>query len=123
MKKLISSITLLFFAYALNAQTIPTTTVTGSLKINDSLSVSNNISAADVKANGEIISKDTMRAEKDVKVAGNVSIAGKLGVHGVTVLDDDLYAKTLNIGTFGNSAQINAVTNGAARIIYFWANL
>ncbi len=78
-----------------NAQSIPTTTITGNLKVNDSLHVIHNISTAgDVKATGEIIAKDTMRAEKDVLVDGNVAIDGYLKVG-----SDAFFKNSLNLST------------------------
>jgi hypothetical protein len=90
MKKIITTAlflgTLLFEA---NAQTIPTSTVTGSLKINDSLNVTNNIQTAgdvsatgNITATGEVTAKDTLRAQKDIIVDGNAKIAGTLDVTG-----------------------------------------
>jgi hypothetical protein len=75
--------------FEVNAQTIPTSTVTGSLKINDSLNVTNNIQTAgdvsatgNITATGEVTAKDTLRAQKDIIVDGNAKIAGTLDVTG-----------------------------------------
>ena len=78
-------ILLMLLSMPLFSQTVPTMTVPGNLKVNDSLHVVNNISTAgDVKATGEIISKDTMRAEKDVIVDGNAVIRNNLVVAGAS---------------------------------------
>jgi|GEM_PF-3305706 len=90
MKKIISTVLLLItLLFEANAQTIPTTTVTGSLKINDSLNVANNIQTAgdvsatgNITATGELTAKDTLRAQKDIIVDGNAKIAGALDVTG-----------------------------------------
>lgn len=67
--------------YAQN--TIPTTTVSGCLKVTDTLNVTNAIqSAGRITSSGEMVAKDTMRAEKDVIVEGNVKVAGKISVSG-----------------------------------------
>jgi hypothetical protein len=87
MKKiLLSSFIVIASLCNTNAQnTIPTTTVTGALKINDSLRVNKNITAK-----GEILVKDTLRAKKDVIVDGNVNIDGKIKVKGNARFKDDV---------------------------------
>jgi hypothetical protein len=80
---LISSVICSLSVHAQN--TIPTTTVTGALKINDSLNVSKNITAK-----GEVMVRDTLRAKKDVLVDGDVNIDGKLKVKGNTRFKDDV---------------------------------
>lgn len=69
--------------------TIPTTTVSGCLKVTDTLNVTNGIKSlssitayGDMVASGEMVAKDTMRAEKDVVVDGNVKVAGDILVNG-----------------------------------------
>ncbi len=105
MKKIISTAlflgTLLFEA---NAQTIPTSTVTGSLKINDSLNVTNNIqttgdvsATGNITAIGEVTARDTMRAQKDIIVDGNAKIAGALDVTGT------ISTSNLKVGPIGFS--------------------
>ena len=107
MKKLITTAlfigTLLFEA---NAQTIPTSTVTGSLKINDSLNVTNNIQTSgdmsatgNITATGEVTAQDTMRAQKDLIVDGNAKIAGAITVVGSTNLLGGLTVSGLNQAT------------------------
>ena len=88
MKKLLSiTIVCLAISMTLQAQTVPTTTITGNLKVNDSLHVVNNISTAgDVKATGEVVAKDTMRAQKDILIDGNAVVGGNMKVAGTTSL-------------------------------------
>jgi outer membrane lipopolysaccharide assembly protein LptE/RlpB len=76
MKKiLLTSFVLTACLFRINAQnTIPTTTCTGALKINDSLNVNRDIMAnGDITSRGEVVSADTMRAQKDVIVDGNTN--------------------------------------------------
>jgi len=102
MKKLSLTIIIALINFTfLRAQTIPTTTITGNLKVNDSLHVVNNISTAgDVKATGEIISKDTMRAEKDVLINGNASVGGNLKVAGTTTVGNLRVGGNLSFGPY-----------------------
>lgn len=72
----------------LQAQTISTTTIPGSLRVNDSLQVAHNIrSAGNIRASGEMVAQDTMRAQKDVIVDGNANIGTNLTVSGNTKLN------------------------------------
>ena len=100
MKKIIIAFTALISIGATAQNTIPTTTVTGALKINDSLRVNRTITAK-----GEVIVKDTLRAKKDVLVDGNVNINGKLKVQGnVRFKDDARFDKGFTFdGTYGMS--------------------
>jgi cytoskeletal protein CcmA (bactofilin family) len=83
--------------------TIPTTTVTGALSVNDSLKVTRHISTdGNVISKGEIVSKDTMRAQKDVLVDGNVAIGGKLKVDGKSFFKNDITIKKSIIFDGGN---------------------
>ncbi len=101
---LLGTIAILSLNTNVTAQTVATTTITGNLKVNDSLHVVNNISTSgDVKATGEIIAKDTMRAQKDVIVDGNVSVGNNLKVAGTTFLSGDLYANDLKLGNSTSS--------------------
>lgn len=80
----------LSFAITMNlqAQTVSTTTISGSLRVNDSLQVLHNISSkGDITSTGEIVSMDTMRAQKDVLVDGNAQIGNNLLVSGSTELN------------------------------------
>ena len=85
---------------SLNAysQTVPTTTITGSLKINDSLNVSNNITATDIHALGEMTVTNDLKAEKDVRIDGNTKIVGDIVVEGVTNLSGGAYTSELMLG-------------------------
>lgn len=87
-------ITILFLivVYNLKSQnTIPTTTVTGALKINDSLNVNKDITAiGDITSKGEVISTDTMRAQKDVIVDGNAKIGGDLSIAGKSIFEQEV---------------------------------
>lgn len=49
---------------SLYSQTAPTTTITGSLKVSDSLNVSKNLEAADITSHGEMIAKDVIARRK-----------------------------------------------------------
>jgi hypothetical protein len=94
MKKQISiAISFLAISIASQAQTVPTTTITGNLKVSDSLHVINNISTkgsvsavGDVTATGEVVAKDTMRAQKDILIDGNAVVGGNMKVAGTTSL-------------------------------------
>ena len=93
MKKLILSISI-FLGLTAYAQTIPTSTVTGSLKINDSLNVVNDIkSNGDITAIGEVTATDTMRAQKDLLIDGNAKIGANLSVLGNSTFNGSLLAK------------------------------
>lgn len=77
----------ILMACDLHAQTVSTTTISGSLRVNDSLQVLNNItSTGDITTAGEIVAKDTVRAQKDVLVSGNAQIGNQLQVFGNTEL-------------------------------------
>lgn len=105
------------FGFSINAQnTIPTTTCTGALKVNDSLSVSKNITASgDITSTGEVVSKDTLRAQKDIIVDGNAKIAGDLYVNGNTTLNGLLTAtKGINLDNSANSViSFSTTTSGS----------
>lgn len=78
----------LISALNLKAQTVSTTTISGSLRVNDSLRVLNSItSTGDITSSGEIVARDTMRAQKDVLVDGNAQIGTNLLVSGNTELN------------------------------------
>lgn len=82
--------------------------------------VVNNISTAgDVKATGEVISKDTMRAEKDIKVAGNVSVQGNISVEGITNLKGGVIVPTIFLGTTSASFPISTAQQGTTKILAF----
>lgn len=73
----------LITAIGLQAQSVSTTTISGSLRIMDSLQVSRNINTmGNITSSGEVVAMDTMRAQKDVLVDGNASIGNNLNVSG-----------------------------------------
>lgn len=86
-------IMMVLFSTVSQAQnTIPTTTCTGALKINDSLSVQMNIKTeGNITSSGEIVSKDTVRAAKDVLVDGNIKVDGNLSIGGDTKFAGRVY--------------------------------
>lgn len=87
MKTTVSTLFLFLATACVQAQTAPTATISGSLRINDSLQVLNNITAAgDIMSTGELIAKDTVRAQKDVLVGGSAAISSNLSVSGNTQL-------------------------------------
>jgi hypothetical protein len=88
MKKIILSMSIFFGLNAYSQNTIPTTTVTGALKINDSLNVNKNI-----VGKGEITAVDTLRAKKDIIVDGNAIVDGKLKVSGKSTFKNDIIIK------------------------------
>jgi cytoskeletal protein CcmA (bactofilin family) len=94
-KNLFSVVIILISIISVKAQnTIPTTTVTGALSVNDSLNVTRHITAnGNVTSKGEIIARDTMRAQKDVIVDGNVTVGGKLKVDGNSIFKGWIRAK------------------------------
>lgn len=67
----------------LQAQSVSTTTISGSLRIMDSLQVSRNINTtSNITSSGEVVAMDTIRAQKDVLVDGNANIGNNLNVSG-----------------------------------------
>lgn len=87
-----------FSAYSQN--TIPTTTCTGAMKINDSLNVNKDIMAlGDITSKGEMVATNTMRAmenviaSKDIKVEGSVYIGDKLNVAGQSIFEKEIILK------------------------------
>ena len=97
MKKLVLTISIICSLNAYSQNSIPTTTVTGALKIDDSLRVNKSITAK-----GEIIVKDTLRAKKDIIVDGNVNIGGKLKVDGKSTFKNDIIIKKSILFDAGN---------------------
>lgn len=102
MKKIIySTIFIAGSFFIVKAQnTIPTTTCTGALKINDSLNVNKDITAlGDITSKGEVVSTDTLRAKedviasKDVKVDGSVYVGDKLNVAGQSTFEQEIFLK------------------------------
>ena len=121
MKKIISVIlTLLgFYSYS---QTITTTTINGSLKVNDSLNVSRNIEAEDIKSRGEIVAQDDMRAEKDILVTGNGEIGGNLKVFGTSRLVGSVLTPTMLIGNATDNISISMQNLQGGKVLAFGFN-
>lgn len=89
--------------------TIPTTTCTGAMKINDSLNVNKDITAnGDITSKGEVTSTDTLRAmqdvvaSKDVKVDGSVYVGDKLNVSGQSTFEQEMIVKKSILFDSGN---------------------
>lgn len=109
MKKLSTIIIVLLSAKTFSQNTIPTTTCTGAMKINDSLSVQMNIKTeGNITSSGEMVAKDNMRAEKDVIVDGNIKVDGDLIVGGETKFAGRVYLPGTTTQTA--SAQIDPCT-------------
>jgi len=115
----------LFPVYSEAQNTIPTTTCTGALKINDSLNVNKNISAVgdittqgDVTTQGEVISKDTMRAQKDIIVDGNAKIAGDLTIAGKSTFDQEITINKSVLFTGGNEFSFTPATSSTPSKFY-----
>jgi hypothetical protein len=119
MKKLITlTFSCIVATISLKAQTVPTTTITGNLKVSDSLHVINNISTkgsvsavGDITATGEVTAKDTMHAQKDVLVDGNVVVGGDMKVAGTTSVSN------LNITGSVNFASQPATINPCLQLL------
>ena len=104
--------------YAQN--TIPTTTCTGALKINDSLNVNRDITAVgDITSKGEIVSLDTMRAQKDVIVDGNAKIAGNLFIGGKSTFQQEVSIKKSLLFDGGNEFSYVPATSTSKASFYF----
>lgn len=119
MKKIIySAILIVASVFIANAQnTIPTTTCTGAMKINDSLNVNKDIMAlGDITSKGEVISTDTLRAKedviasKDIKVDGSVFIGDKLNVAGQSIFDQEVTIKKSLLFDSGNEFSFTPAT-------------
>lgn len=96
MKKLIcSSLLVIGTILSIKAQnTIPTTTVTGALSVNDSLHVTKNITTAgDITSKGEVVATDTMRAQKDILIDGNAKVGGDLSIAGKSYFEQEIFVK------------------------------
>jgi len=92
---------IVIFTIKLAAQnTIPTTTVSGCLKVTDTLNVTNGIKSlstitanGNMVASGEMIAKDTMRAEKDIIIEGSARVGGELHITGNGFFEENLNLK------------------------------
>lgn len=123
MLNLKSTSCLVFLAILVNKaesqNTIPTTTCTGAFKVNDSLSVSKNITAAgDITTNGEVISKDTLRAEKDIIVEGNAKILGDLSIAGKSIFNQDVKVNKSILLDNGNEFSFSPATTNTPPTFY-----
>ncbi|MFN8117903.1 MAG: hypothetical protein U0W65_17470 [Bacteroidia bacterium] len=94
MKKLIILLSILFGMNLFSQNTIPTTTCTGAMKINDSLSVNKDITAlGDITSKGEVVATDTMRAQKDILIDGNAKVGGDLSIVGKSFFEQEITLK------------------------------
>lgn len=111
MKYLISTIAILISYNLCSQNTIPTTTCTGAMKINDSLNVNKDITAlGDITSKGEVIATDTMRAQKDILIDGNAKVGGDLTISGNSLFEQDVtIKKTLS---FDGTNGFTKITNG-----------
>lgn len=116
MKKFILSISLILGLNSFSQNTIPTTTVTGALKINDSLNVNKNI-----VGKGEITAVDTLRAKKDIIVDGNAIVEGKLKVSGKSTFKNDIIIKKSILFDGGNELSYNPAT-ATSRATFYLGN-
>lgn len=111
MKKIFAIILVLSTAKAFTQNTIPTTTCTGAMKINDSLNVQMDIKTqGNITSSGELVSKDTVRAEKDVLIDGNIKVGSDAYINGET------FTNKLNIGTDQNKIELKRVTDTQGKI-------
>lgn len=101
------------------SQTVTTTTISGSLKVNDSLSVSNNLEAADITSRGEMIAKDVLRAEDDLIVTGKADIGGNLKVNGTSNLLGGAITPGMLIGDATDNVKISLQTLGGGKVLAF----
>lgn len=88
------------------AQTVSTTTITGSLRVNDSLHVSNNIEAADIKSRGDMIAQNNLKSDGDLSVLGDAYVTGKLEVTGVSKLTGGVRTSSIVVGDQINNYSI-----------------
>ncbi len=127
MKKLLLSISFLSSLFV-TAQTIPTSTVTGSLKINDSLNVTNNINTlGNLNASGESTLQDTVHIQKDLIVDGDVKLKGNLNVKGSLFAKEGLLFDNTNglkytpaTSTFGAIYEIGDITPHPNKTLPFY---
>lgn len=102
----------------LNSQTATTTTITGSLKVIDSLNVSKSISAIGNVTGAEVVSKDTMRALKDVLVDGNIIVDGKLSIAGQSTFGQELIIKKSILFGGGNELSFTPASATTKAMFY-----
>lgn len=126
MKKNYGTILVITAAFSIKAQnTIPTTTVTGALSVNDSLHVTKNITTAgDITSKGEVTATDTLRAKedviasKDVKVDGSVYIGDKLNVAGQSTFEQEVTIKKSILFDGGNEFSYTPATATSRATFY-----
>lgn len=125
MKKAIITIFTLLGLNSYSQNTIPTTTCTGAMKINDSLNVNKDITAlGDITSKGEVVSTDTLRAKedviasKDVKVDGSVYIGDKLNVAGQSIFDQEVTIKKSILFDGGNELSFAPATANSRATFY-----
>lgn len=119
MKTIISSI-LILSGISSYSQTPTTTTITGSLRVNDSLNVSNNIQAADIYSRGEMIAQSNLKTESDLLVNGNAEVIGNLKVNGVTKLLGGVLTPSIVLGTTTEYVGLSLQTAAdAAKVLVF----
>ena len=94
MKKIIVYLFVLVSIDSYSQNTIPTTTCTGTLRINDSLNVNRDITAfGDITSKGEVISTDTLRAKEDVLASKDIKVEGSVYVNQDVSIEGKLTAK------------------------------
>lgn len=118
MKTFIFSV-LTFSGLSVYSQSVTTTTISGSLKVNDSLSVSNNLEAADITSRGEMIAKDVLRAEDDLIVTGKADIGGNLKVNGTSNLLGGVITPGMLIGDATDNVKISLQTIQGGKVLAF----
>lgn len=79
---------LLLSPFIFKAQTIPSTTVTGCLKVNQTTSTGNLDVAGSGRVDSSFVVGDTMKAQ-DVIVTGNAKIAGDINLNGKLLFDSN----------------------------------
>ncbi|HRG02504.1 MAG TPA: hypothetical protein PKZ75_15430 [Bacteroidia bacterium] len=124
MKKIIySSLLLVGATLCMKAQnTIPTTTVTGALSVNDSLHVTKNITTAgDITSKGEVVATDTMRAQKDILIDGNAKVGGDLSIAGKSTFEQEMVVKKSLLFAGGNEFSYTPAT-ATSRAVFYLGN-
>lgn len=110
---------LVVLAMNVHSQTAPTTTITGSLRVNDSLNVSNNIEAADIKSRGDMIAQNNLKTDGDLSVSGDAYISGKLDVTGIARLNGGVRTIGLIVGDQTTSYPMALQTLGGSKVFTF----
>lgn len=122
MKKLILAISILCGLNSYSQNTIPTTTCTGALKINDSLNVNKDIMAlGDITSKGEVVATDTMRAQKDILIDGNAKVGGDLSILGKSTFEQEMIVKKSLLFDGGNEFSYTQAT-ATSRATFYLGN-